>query len=45
VEFDLLGIYKNFYRQKCNINVTNLDMQLEQIELSKVWYLLDKYVF
>jgi len=36
VEFDPLGIYENFYRKKCNVNVTDLNLQFEQIELSEV---------
>jgi len=33
----MLGIYRDFYRPKCNVNVTGLDLQFEQIELSEVW--------
>jgi len=35
VEFDPLGIYGKFYCQKCNVNVTVLNLQFEQIKLSK----------
>jgi len=38
VEFNPLGIYEKFYRQKCNVNVTGLDLQFEQIKLSEMWY-------
>jgi len=36
VAFYSLEIYENFYRQKRNVNVTNLDLQFKQIELSEV---------
>ena len=36
MEFDPLGIYEKNFRQKYNVNVTGLDLQFEQIELSEV---------
>jgi len=29
-------IHGDFYRQRCNVNVTGLSLQFEQIELSEV---------
>ena len=36
MRLDLLRIHEDFYRQRCNVNVTGLGLQFEQIELSEV---------
>jgi len=36
VGLDLLKIHGDFYHQRCNVNVTGLSLQFEQIELSDV---------